>query len=267
MHISKDIVSTIFSTALCIMCTSFVAHKGYKCIKKYKSEPESVDIKYEFTGDIQFPSLTFCPNPLKLKEDVLISCNLTLNDYVSNNRWIGSGSNACSNPHRLKNQISPNIEDLNIEKFQIYTFDQNMIAMDTNDSSLIWETLAEDFPYHCFTVSMPREIINLGIQLIEVDLKKSTNLVAYVHLQGLLSTDMSDSWPEVYLYGAYGTYGYIIPVGHEIVQLQKYNKKPCIDDINYQLDKCRLEYIQRVSQIGVHCGKTIRSYIDFDFCL
>ena len=46
-------------------------------------------------------------------------------------------------------------------------------------------------------------------------------------------------------------YGYDIPVGHEIVELQKYNGEPCNDDINYQLDKCRLEYIQRVSQTAI----------------
>ena len=153
--------------------------------------------------------------------------------------------NECTNPQLLRNQISPKIEDLNIEKFQIFTYDQNFIEMDSNDSSLIWETLAEDFSYYCFTVSMPRETISLGIQQINVILKKATNLVAYVHLQGLLSTDMSDSWPEIYL----GPYGYDIPVGHEIVELQKYNGEPCNDDINYQLDKCRLEYIQRVSQL------------------
>ena len=80
-------------------------------------------------------------------------------------------------------------------------------------------------------------------------MKEATDLVVYVHLKGLLSTDMSDSWPEVYLskYGA----GVLIPVGHEIVQLKKYNKEPCIDDTNYQLDKCRLDYIQRVSQTEV----------------
>ena len=129
MHISKYIVSTIFSTALCIICSSFVAYKGYQCIKKFRSEPESVDIRYEFTGDIQFPSLTFCPNPLQLKAEVLISCNLTLNDYVSNYKWVGSGSDACSNPQMLRNQISPKIEALNIEKFQILTFDHNIITM------------------------------------------------------------------------------------------------------------------------------------------
>ena len=96
-------------------------------------------------------------------------------------------------------------------------------------------------------MSLPRETIGLGIQQIKVFLKKSTKLVAYVHLQGLLSTDMSDSWPEIYL----GKYGYSIPVGHEIVQLQRYNREPCTDDINYQLDKCRLEYIQRVSQTAL----------------
>ena len=68
-----------------------------------------------------------------------------------------------------------------------------------------------------------------------------------MHLQGLLSTDMSDSWPEVYLSKYYTSH--LIPVGHEIVQLQKYNREPCNDDINYQLDKCRLEYIHKVNRI------------------
>ena len=61
MYISKEILSTTFSVILFLICASFVAHRGYNCILKYKSEPEAVDIKYEFTGKLPFPSLTFCP--------------------------------------------------------------------------------------------------------------------------------------------------------------------------------------------------------------
>ena len=41
--------------------------------------------------------------------------------------------------------------------------------------------------------------------------------------------------------------GFDVMVSHEVVHMQKYNKKMCIDDPNYRLDKCRLEYIKKVA--------------------
>ena len=49
-----------FSVCLVVGCALFVAHRGYKCIKKYADKPESVEVSYKFTGDVPFPVITFC---------------------------------------------------------------------------------------------------------------------------------------------------------------------------------------------------------------
>ena len=178
-----------------------------------------------------------------MKEKELENCNLTLNDYITNSRWIGSGNTNCSNPNVLRRQISTTIADLNIERFQIRTFDQNLHVMYPNDSTLSWTKLHEDFLIVCFSMKLPDKILDLGIKTINVHTNNGPYLIVYAHLEGLLSTDLPDSSPEVYQFG----YGYIIPVAHEIVQLQRYDGEMCNRDVNYQLDKCRLEYIQKVS--------------------
>lgn len=185
-------------------------------------------------------NLEFHPKPLK--ENELEKCNLTLDDYITNSQWVGSGNANCSSPKILRNQVSATIEDLSIEKFRIQTFDQNFYVIYPNDSSLSWTKLHEDFLLVCFTMKLPEEILDLGIRTINVDTNNGPHLIVYVHLEGLLSTDLPDSYPEVYHTG----YGYSIPVAHEIVQLQRYDGEICNSNVNYKLDKCRMEYVQKV---------------------
>ena len=56
-------LTTGFRIILFLSCTTFVAHRGYKCFEKYFEEPEAIDLSYKFTGsdEIQFLSLTFDP--------------------------------------------------------------------------------------------------------------------------------------------------------------------------------------------------------------
>ena len=89
---------------------------------------------------------------------------------------------------------------------------------------------------------VPDNLVKLGIYQIIFEFNDYPDLSVYVHEQGLLFTDMPDSSPRV----TNVMNGFSIPVGHEIVKLQKYNGKMCTNDPNYRLDECRLEYISKV---------------------
>ena len=74
------LVSLIFFAG----CTSFVAVRGYKCILKYFTSPQSNRISYKFNARVQFPMITFCPlEEPGLKIDELSECQLSQDDYFS----------------------------------------------------------------------------------------------------------------------------------------------------------------------------------------
>ena len=66
--------------------------RGYDCIKKFLQEPEGVEISYRFSGNLDFPSIAFCPHeqnngnssllPQPLNISILESCDLTIWDYL-----------------------------------------------------------------------------------------------------------------------------------------------------------------------------------------
>ena len=60
-HQCRKIWSKIFSASLFFGCLIFVLIRGYKCSIKYLSKPEGLDMSFEFSGALPFPSMTFCP--------------------------------------------------------------------------------------------------------------------------------------------------------------------------------------------------------------
>ena len=115
-------ISNIFSTALFLICFSFVINRGIKSFQKYQAKPESVDISYKFVGELPFPSITFCPDqpnqfekgqfPKPYDLNVLEKCNLNHSDYIKAGPWIGQGDPICENPEELFKTLTPEIEDL-----------------------------------------------------------------------------------------------------------------------------------------------------------
>ena len=70
------------SLVLFFGCFVFVSFRSYQCFCKFLRKPKSVDISFHFTGNLPFPSITFCPpivntmNPKPYVMDVLKNCGL-----------------------------------------------------------------------------------------------------------------------------------------------------------------------------------------------
>ena len=83
-------------------------------------------------------------------------------------------------------------------------------------------------------------LAKLGIYQITLRFYDYPELEIYIHQEGLLFTDMPDSF--LHIIGV----GYTVAVSHEVVQMQKYNEELCINDPDYKLDKCRFDYMKKV---------------------
>ena len=132
---------------------------------------------------------------------------------------------------------------MRILRITIETVDQETHLKYPNDTSLQWNQLLWNFETVCYTMTVPENLVEKGIYKIIFEFGDYPELEAYIHQKGLLFTDMPDS--SLRIIGIAG--GFDVMVSHEVVHMQKYNKKMCIDDPNYRLDKCRLEYIKKVA--------------------
>ena len=185
---------------------------------------------------------TWDPNPFKTNK--LNDCNLTKEDYVDSNAWVGLGNDTCTDPKILREKITVGLEDMRIKKITIETFDQEAHLKYLNDSSLQWTQLLWNYETVCYTMSVPKNLGEKGIYKIIFDFDDYPELDAYIHQKGLLFTDMPDSSLRIIGVGA----GYDVMVSHEVVHVKKYNKGMCLNDPNYMLDECRLEHIKKVTK-------------------
>ena len=187
---------------------------------------------------LYFRGANFDPDPFK--ENELKECNITKEDYVKKNHWVGTGYRNCTDPALLRNQITLSVRDMRIQKIIIETFDQEFYEKYHNDTSLKWTKLFIDSQRVCYTMTLPQGLVKLGIYRITVRFYDYPELETYIHQEGLLFTDMPDSF--LHIVGV----GYTVVVSHEVIQMQKYNEELCINDPDYKLDKCRFDYIKKV---------------------
>ena len=237
----------MFSLLLFLGCASFVTYRGYDCFQKYLEKPEAIHvaIKSSQSQAAFFPSISFCSFE-PLKENILKGCNLTSKDYRDDNVWVGKGHANCTDPKILSDQINYGLDDLwqDIAQFWIKTFDQrNAYAMYANDTRLKWTSFSENSFLSCHTMTLPENIVELGIDILLIFFKPWTSLTILWHEDGLFDTDMPDSCPGIMV----KENGYYIPIGHETLELLEYDGENCEKSKDYKLDRCRHEVIEKVN--------------------
>ena len=109
-------------------CCSFVADRGYTCLEKFLQKPQSVEISYQFIGDLDFPSIAFCPqtggkNLQPFNKKVLKSCNLTLKEYHTTGPWIGKNG-LCNDPKKLYKDLIPSLDDFGLLEIKVQLFNK-----------------------------------------------------------------------------------------------------------------------------------------------
>ena len=166
----KKFIIRMFSLILFLGCASFVTHRGYKCFQKYLEKPEAIDVAFKSSASqvAFFPSITFCSWDRPLKENILKGCNLTSEDYMEKNIWVGHGHANCTDPKVLRDQINYGLDDLKMEikVFVILTYNTSLqhgyFRMYPNDKRLQWTSfMRRSATYTCHTMTLPKTMVEL----------------------------------------------------------------------------------------------------------
>jgi hypothetical protein len=182
----------------------------------------------------------------------LKNCNLSFHDYNIENLWVGTGDPICTDPEKLRKQIGTRPIDLGIEMFEIQTFDLVKHNVYPNESSLIWSSIYYGQMKDMLTLSMPENLVKLGIYSISIFIPDPPiqNLMVYVHQKGLLFTETPDAWQQIEVSGK----GQSLPIVHEVEDLLSFDGEKCEDGKDYIFDQCKQNNIREVS--NKYCGLT-----------
>ena len=245
-----------FSSILFIGCTAFVTYRGYSCFDKYLKKPKHSEVSYEASKNHPFPSFTICASQNdSYNYDQLKECQIEAWRYLWSGPWVGKGGSNCTDPNLLNKQVATNFEDLKIERIQIYTNAGSNDYHDIKPSFLEWKLalITTIGPYQrCFTFSMPKNIVHEGVSGVRIISQPFNTL--YLHEKGTLTAPIPGS-----SIGATYADLYISSVTHESVELINYDGKNCNTDAEYNYDKCKQDYIYKVSlNKNVQLGKLNR---------
>ena len=159
-------------------CITFVVHRGYKCIGKYLSKPEGVEMSYQFIGDLRFPSFTFCSHnwnphpPLRYNEELLKKCNfMRYQEYAYEGKYIGNGSTDCKDPKFLQKNAGLRFDELDIWGIKVSTFDRYLNNIQwadfVNDTYFEWtNSFLDEHRGGCHTLSFKESALRHGIQFV-----------------------------------------------------------------------------------------------------
>ena len=103
-----------------------------------------------------------------------------------------------------------------------------------------WKLALTNPNQRCFTFSIPYEIVREGISNVAITSKAIDTL--YLHKEGTLTAPIPGS-----SLGATYADLYIASVTHESIGLINYDGKNCNTDAEYNYDKCKQDYIYKVS--------------------
>ena len=167
---------------------------------------------------------------------------------------MGTGNTNCTDPKFLRRQIATRPIDLGIQMFDVYNFDYAKRRIYSNDSSLRWTPIYHTELNDCLTLSMPENLIKLGISVISIFIHDPPirNLSVFVHQKGLLFTETPDAWEQIEASGE----GFVIPIVHEVEDLLNYAEEKCEDSKDYIFDQCMCSLIQKVSIAEIERGPT-----------
>ena len=164
---------------------------------------------------------------------------------------MGTGEAICRDPETLRKEIGTRPVDLGIERFEITTFDLVNHVFYPNDSSLIWSPIYYGNMKDMLTLSMPENLIKMGIFKILINIPDPPirNLSVYVHQKGLLFTETPDAWQQIEVSGE----GLSLPIVHEVEDLLSFDEEQCEDRKDYIYDQCKLSNIRKVRTLD-HAG-------------
>ena len=252
-----DTWQKIISTILFLACLSGLIFKVQECIRKFVSNPQSVDISLVKQTMIEFPTLTFCPQmymvhnegfyPEAYNFSSMKNCGLKFPEFESEHwalPWIGN----CTKDYKnFWKSIENKWEDFKVNYIKIQS---------SLDYLMLSKLTPTPFYSHlhgvCYSWEVPRDVIEKGIQYIEISAGHKADFVIFFHSKGLLNNNprMSLEYAIINMISKS-----IITVNLNFKQLENldYNGEKCEQNPNYDFNKCLNEEIFNESMKILNC--------------
>ena len=187
-------------------------------------------------------------------------CQLERNEYLDGAKWVGKGGFNCTDPKSLHHQVAADSGDLEIERIWIVTyallnnvhnfqpnnFDSLYLTtkpqINQNLSIFEWK-LALIWQYQrCFSFTIPDYIVRQDIKSVVIHSKPFD--ILYLHNEGTLSapipgSKMSAKYADLYQ----------ASVTRDSIKLLNYDGNYCNNDDEYNYDKCKQDYIDKVQGV------------------
>ena len=221
------------------------------------SNPQSVDISLVKQTMIEFPTLTFCPQMYMVRNEgfypeaynfsSMKNCGLKFPEFESEHwalPWIGN----CTKDYKnFWKSIENKWEDFKVNYIKIQS---------SLDYLMLSKLTPTPFYSHlhgvCYSWEVPRDVIEKGIQYIEISAGHKADFVIFFHSKGLLNNNprMSLEYAIINMISKS-----IITVNLNFKQLENldYNGEKCEQNPNYDFNKCLNEEIFNESMKILNC--------------
>ena len=256
----------VLNVLIFIFCLSFVVLRGNECLTKLLNKPESVKINFKHVSEVSFPAFTFCilpenkgcqgVNPLKIEK--LSKCNLSIDEYNQEGVWTGTGSEFCSDPKTLYEEISTSFSDLKLKnEVHVTTFrgETKHLDLKLDDTKYFnWVNHSINEYGTCFSLQILPVLTNLGIHYFSIHGANDLCLYLNIAPKGIFIMDLPGNSVEI-LWNSEFVEAFI---DYEQIEVLHYNNVPCTNDIEYDYLACIQNYTHRViirSDIGYYCEK------------
>ena len=161
-------------------CLIIVTWQSVKCVLKFVEKPLGTQISLVESTKETLPEITVCPYPFgntgkkfRYNTTILKDCNIGFDDYKTNGKWTGNGSDFCQNPIELQEKLMTSPENLIRDvEINLYTNagDKEGIYIYPNNSN-VW--IPNDMRYYgrCYTFKPTAEMKNGGLYKLEITIK------------------------------------------------------------------------------------------------
>ena len=255
-----DRLKSSFTIGIQILCIAIVVWQTFECIVKYTESPQGTETYVDFTGEVSFPSITICSQKtgnkdLPYNETILKICGFeSKRDYISNAKWVGSGSLLCQDPKKLNEAIIENADAL-VDYIQFETYNKGKGERIPITNSTIWAHIDRINHGRCYTAKPTKEIIRQGIE--DVYIRTKTNARVYVHSPGYIRTHRQVIYVDLGI-GKEIT----VNVEHEVLNLLPRKKQYCNESANYLRDVCAEEKVAEMSMAKYGCTHPFGNHKD-----
>ena len=188
MKKNKNCVLKVVYWTLFIVCLVGFVIQGFDCFQKWMSCPQGIHLSTQHQTEVDFPTITFCPeffrtkvgNPTAYNWNFLDDCGVT--DFEKS--FIGT---KCNDTKSIWQNATPSLEDFGFRKtVKVAFLDKTRQVLSEKDQ--IWSRHASLGRGVCYSFTLPKQIAKKGVFMIFFGIEADRYFQYLIHPFGVLNS-------------------------------------------------------------------------------